>query len=389
MAAAVGFAALVATSPIAVAQNPTPDEIREEQKQVQEDAAQKQGEVDALTEDIDKLLTAIGTLTEARDSAQAAVNAAERKVNEALAQQIAAEERIVTIEQRIADTEVLLQESAVSAFRSHQGPNSEQAALSSDPWQYARTEALHRFANRSTEDLLDEFRALAAELEALREEADRNLRDVGALRDEARQRQAILDNALAREDDALEAINNRLDHRLAEAQYLEDLDAELAAKIRAEEQRIADAIAAAKRQAELRVTVLSDAPVNLASLRGITVNELIADQVLGFLLAMEAEGFTLGGSGYRDNTRQVDLRRAHCGTSEFAIYQMSASQCRPPTARPGRSQHEVGLAIDFTYNGRIISSRNTSVFQAMVRIAPDFGFVNLPSEPWHWSTTGD
>ncbi|MCY4665836.1 MAG: M15 family metallopeptidase, partial [Acidimicrobiaceae bacterium] len=65
-----------------------------------------------------------------------------------------------------------------------------------------------------------------------------------------------------------------------------------------------------------------------------------------------------------------------------------SSQCRPPTARPGRSNHEKGLAIDFTNNGRLITSRNTSVFQALSRIAPEYGFKNLPSEPWHWSVDG-
>ena len=51
----------------------------------------------------------------------------------------------------------------------------------------------------------------------------------------------------------------------------------------------------------------------------------------------------------------------------------------------GRSNHEKGLAIDFTNAGRLIISRSSAVFQALQRIAPRFGFKNLPSEPWHWS----
>ena len=42
------------------------------------------------------------------------------------------------------------------------------------------------------------------------------------------------------------------------------------------------------------------------------------------------------------------VRRANCGSSNYAIYQMPASACSPPTARPGTSMHEQGLAIDFT-----------------------------------------
>jgi len=48
----------------------------------------------------------------------------------------------------------------------------------------------------------------------------------------------------------------------------------------------------------------------------------------------------------------------------------------------------LGLAIDITYNGRVLRTRNSDVFRALARIAPQFGFYNLPSEPWHWSTTG-
>ena len=126
----------------------------------------------------------------------------------------------------------------------------------------------------------------------------------------------------------------------------------------------------------------------LKTVRGITVNVRIEDQLRGFLVAMEEEGFTLGGGGYRNNAKQIELRRQHCGTSDWEVWEMPASQCRPPTARPGRSHHEVGLAVDFTYNGSIIRSRNTEVFKAMARIAGGYGFVNLPSEPWHWSNTG-
>ena len=381
------FSALAATGPFAVAQNPTPDELRQQRKQAKEEAAENLDEIDVLTEDIDKLLTAFKTLEEARDSAQQAVDAAIRNLDAALVEKARTDARIAELETEITETRQLLQESAVSSFRSYQGPNSEQTALSSDPWQNARTEALRRFANRSTEDLLDDFRGQAAELEALRAEADRYINEVEELRNQALERQDTFDTAFAREDEALEAIYSRLDHRLAEAQYLEDLDADFAATIRAEEQRIAEAIAAAQRRAR-GVTVPPNAPVDLTDVWGIVVNVLIADQLRGFLGAVEAGGFTLGGGGYRNNSRQIELRRQHCGTSDYAVYQMPASQCSPPTARPGLSQHQVGLAVDFTYNGRIIRSRNSAVFQTMSRIAPDYGFQNLPSEPWHWSTTG-
>ncbi len=67
---------------------------------------------------------------------------------------------------------------------------------------------------------------------------------------------------------------------------------------------------------------------------------------------------------------------------------MDPTQCRPETARPGSSKHEVGLAIDFTYNGQVIRSRSNAGFVWLAANAGSYGFANLPSEPWHWSPGG-
>jgi LAS superfamily LD-carboxypeptidase LdcB len=67
---------------------------------------------------------------------------------------------------------------------------------------------------------------------------------------------------------------------------------------------------------------------------------------------------------------------------------MPSSQCRPPTARPGASQHEQGKAIDFRYAGRTIPTRNNAGYRWLRNNAASYGFYNLPSEPWHWSVNG-
>ncbi len=126
----------------------------------------------------------------------------------------------------------------------------------------------------------------------------------------------------------------------------------------------------------------------VVSVRGIRVHHSIAENVELLLAAAEADGITLSGWGWRDNQTQIRLRREHCGTSEYAIYRMPSSQCSPPTARPGRSQHERGLAIDFTYNGGSISSHRSPGFKWLNANAATYGLKNLASEPWHWSTTG-
>ncbi len=133
------------------------------------------------------------------------------------------------------------------------------------------------------------------------------------------------------------------------------------------------------------------APVSRAevvAIEGIYVHTSIAENLQALLAAARADGVNLSGWGWRDHQTQIRLRREHCGTSEYAIYNMPSSQCSPPTARPGRSQHELGLAIDFTYSGRSIGTRSSPGFRWLQANAGAFGFRNLASEPWHWSTTG-
>ncbi|MBI3257760.1 MAG: D-alanyl-D-alanine carboxypeptidase family protein, partial [Actinobacteria bacterium] len=97
------------------------------------------------------------------------------------------------------------------------------------------------------------------------------------------------------------------------------------------------------------------------------------------------DGIVLGGGGYRSSSDQQRLREAHCPDPVSS----PASSCSPPTARPGMSQHERGLAIDFTYDGGVITSRSNPGYRWLAANAGRFGMKNLPSEPWHWSTTGN
>jgi len=121
---------------------------------------------------------------------------------------------------------------------------------------------------------------------------------------------------------------------------------------------------------------------------GIWVHTSIAGQVSALVAAARSAGISLSGGGFRDPASQIALRTAHCGTSTYAIYQMPASQCTPPTARPGTSMHERGLAMDLQSSGRLITSRSDPAFVWLAANAARFGFRNLPSEPWHWSTNG-
>jgi hypothetical protein len=141
-------------------------------------------------------------------------------------------------------------------------------------------------------------------------------------------------------------------------------------------------------QAAVSDPALIAAPTGtLTVVRGIRVDASLAPALENLLAAADAEGLALAGGGYRSHDQQIALRRAHCGTSDYAIYEMPADQCTPPTARPGQSMHESGLAIDFTCSG-VLVARGDACFRFLATNAPASGLHNLATEPWHWSVNG-
>ena len=385
----VAFLAAVATlaTLATVVDAATPDELREERREVQAQAAELASEVDAATADVVDLEVALAAAQANVDAQQAAVEAANRAVIDADEAQAAALAAIIDLEVQEEQARIDLQNAVIDSYVSFQGFD-DLEALGDDPWEASRAETLAEIGTGTSLEGLDNLRSIGAELEFQRLLAEQAAVEAESNREEMRFRLAELETALAIEDQLLLEAIERQERRLGEAVALEALEAELSEQIRVEEQRIADAIANRIPPGGGSVTVPPDSDIELVTVGGITVNVLVEDQVRGILAAMSARGFNLGGGGYRSIESQIRLRRANCGTSDYAIWEMPASRCRPPTARPGLSQHEVGLAIDFTLNGRVLRTRNSDVFRALAEVAPQFGFYNLPSEPWHWSTTG-
>ncbi|MCU1369395.1 MAG: Peptidoglycan-binding domain 1 protein [Ilumatobacteraceae bacterium] len=118
--------------------------------------------------------------------------------------------------------------------------------------------------------------------------------------------------------------------------------------------------------------------------RSIVVASSIVSSTRQLLAAAKADGLKLCGGGYRDAASQIAVRKANCGPTQYDIYEKPASQCTPPTAKPGTSQHEKGLAIDF----ESCQTKTSACYKWLAQNAKTYGLKNLPSEPWHWSTTG-
>jgi hypothetical protein len=208
---------------------------------------------------------------------------------------------------------------------------------------------------------------------------------------------AVLEQARAEQAALVDEAELRLERMQSEAAALEQQDAEVSQQIRQREQEIA---AALERARERRAAAdrsgggggggaLPRAGSGDTSVGGgIRVHSSIAGNVAALVAAARGAGLDLGGDGWRSSDGQIALRRSNCGSSDYAIYEMPSSDCSPPTARPGASMHERGLAIDFVCNGSLITSRGSECFQWLAANAPGYGLSNLPSEPWHWSTTG-
>ena len=241
-------------------------------------------------------------------------------------------------------------------------------------------------------DLADQLQATAEDLAQRRKAADEAQKRAVAKRREAEASLAAVKAAQDKQQQIAASVDERVDRALAEAASLAALDSQLAAEISKRQEALTRRVVAAPaRPGAVARPVLASRRVDgvsLTTVRGITVASEIAGRLSDLLAAADADGVPLSGSGYRSSSSQVALRQANCGSSDYAVYEMSPSSCRPPTARPGASMHERGLAVDFTYGGRIISSRSSPGFAWLARNASRFGFYNLPSEPWHWSTNG-
>jgi hypothetical protein len=111
------------------------------------------------------------------------------------------------------------------------------------------------------------------------------------------------------------------------------------------------------------------------------MNVAITANVIKLLAAAKSQGVVLSGSSFRTTASQISLRKEHnCAD----IFTASPSTCHPPTARPGTSMHEQGLAIDFSN-----CHGGSACFNWLKGNAATYGLKNLPSESWHWSSTGN
>ena len=441
--AALAFALVVSVVPIAgtgAQSTPSDAELRERQKQLEEqqkeleaelaeerrirDEAQaellskilevdlQQADVNEVLEAFDQLKVLVNDQRADLDAAELALDAAEASVEAALHRQLSLDAQHEELGLRVIDL-------IVQTYIGHDAlvEGSYGLVRTGDIYDAARIRVLIGAALGDLNVTADQLRALTIDAElALREfQRAEELRDVRRVESE-RALEDLLD-AVEQEAIVLVELEDELDALLYEQAALEEWNAAAAAEVAAtaehvtsvireqdrieselkrrkaeEERKRREAEERARREREGTAGQPTDNNINLSELTwvgGIQVHESIASKVQDLLEHAARDGIRLTGGGYRSAATQIALRRANCGTSEWAIWQKPSYQCRPPTARPGRSMHERGLAIDFQHNGRSVNSRNSAAFRWLAANAATYGLYNLPSEPWHWSTNGN
>lgn len=130
------------------------------------------------------------------------------------------------------------------------------------------------------------------------------------------------------------------------------------------------------RHYKIRICIVNGTSIDVAS--------IVSERVVNMVKDAKTAGVNLNGGGFRTYEEQLALRSVNGCSSPSGP---SNAGCSPPTAPPGNSQHERGLAIDFSNGGSI--GRGSSEFNWLSRNAAKYGYYNLPIESWHWSTSGN
>ena len=324
-----------------------------------------QAQIQKALNDLDKNVraqqAAADSARRAADAAAAAFDQAQRRENDALT--------------RIADLRDRAAELALDAYEGKRTSATYEALRSGNLADIARRREYLSLAMGDSSDALDRLRAAREDLQAKRRAAQRARDQASARRKAVEGQLAAVKKAQQQQLKFADDVETKIETAAAQSGQLDKVDSQLAAQL------------AAQGQSSSSVSA-SSGSISLTTVRGITVASSIAGQLDRMMGAAEADGLTLGGQGYRSSEGQLAVRRKNCGTSNYAVYEMNPSSCHPPTARPGTSMHERGLAIDFMCNGSLISGHSNPCYRWLSAHAAAYGFYNLPSEAWHWSVNG-
>ena len=384
-------------------------DTRTKRSNVRSEQAKVAAKVNALESSQDQVMAALQAMEENVRGQQAVLSEARRQAEVSAAEAAQAEKDAAQTTRDLDALRARVARYAVKAYVEPPGEELMRRFEAASAQEDATRNAFLNMQSRSDSDVIDQLRSTKARLEdeLARAQAAKSAAETHAA--EAEGALQSLSVAQSQQQAYASQVRQRLDETLSDAAFLSRMDAELGRQIAAEAAALARAVVGVPSSGSGSGSSNTTTPPSsgsgtttttppsgnnpyptpaLTTVNGITVASSVADRVRGLLNAASADGINLTGYGYRDFNAQIALRRQNCGTTQYAIWEMPPDACSPPTARPGYSYHERGLAIDFMANGRFINSRSNPGFIWLAANAGRFGFYNLPSEPWHWDTRG-
>ncbi len=373
------------------------EKLREQQSEVKKQQAERSKKVDVATAEANELAAALAALNAKVNTQEGKLGEAEGKLEQAVTRYTTARQAVVSKSTEIEALESQVSNRAVSAFV-EQGVGETPILDHADPNQAIFMQSLVDSVTKGEVDVAERLKEAKEDLAVEEFLADEAAEEADQIRAQMAEQLAEVEETRDEQAVLTDAAEERLEAQLAEAAILAERDQALSAELTKKNEELAKQAAIARAKAEAAAKAAAPAPSSsgkkypgrdeIVQVRGFWVHVDIANNLENMLAHAARDGVTFGGWGYRDHQAQIRLRKQNCGTSNYAIYQQRSSTCRPPTARPGSSQHELGKAIDFTTGGRTIKSRNTTAFRWLKANAARYGFYNLPSEPWHWSVNG-
>ncbi|MBV9412357.1 MAG: D-alanyl-D-alanine carboxypeptidase family protein [Acidimicrobiia bacterium] len=323
--------------------------------------AQIQQALDALDQNVQGQQAAVAQANQAADAAAVALSRAQ-------ADEAATAAKVAGIRNSLADV-------AIEAYMGTTTAATFDMLRSGNLAEIARRQEYRSLSIGDASASLDQLRAAREDLQARRKAAQRAKDQTTARRAEVQEHLVALTQSQQQQQKVVDDVENKIEITTGQTNQLAQQSSQLAAQIAAQGTSSSS-------------VVRTSGTICLSTVRGITVACSIAGKLDQMLGAAANDGFTFSGGGYRDPAQQIAVRQENCGSSQYAVYQEPPSDCHPPTAYPGTSMHEQGLAVDFIWNGSTISSHSSPAWQWLNAHAATYGFYNLPSEPWHWSVNG-
>jgi peptidoglycan hydrolase CwlO-like protein len=393
---AVVLAVAALTPSVGGAQEPDPGATEQERDEVRARQAEVVIEIDALEAQDAEVRAALAEVERNVAQQRSELQDAERVQAQGEAELAQATQAVADAQRRIDDLNEQADRLVVDSFVNPPSDYALEPLRAGSMTDAAVIQAVLQMQGKRDADVLERLAQAHASIEVEQAKKVDAAAEAKQAQEAAAQELNDVEAALGQQQAFAADLEVRLNARLAEAESIRTLDAALSDRLAQEQAALAAQLAAAAQPPaqDVAPSQIAPAPGGLATVTcpvggSITVAGSISGSVQALLNDAAADGVMLCGGGYRDPQDQIELRMAHCGTSYYAIYQMPASQCSPPTAIPGTSMHEQGLAIDFTCNGGGTVSTGDECWDWLQANAVGYGLYNLPSEPWHWSTNGN